>query len=778
MNTSGQFGIGNTAPQYTLDVNGTSRFANSLVLTGGVNALGDQGGMVPNGGFEVLKAGTTNMAESWTASVGGTSYVMATGTSATQGDYAQGLSVGTSIANTSITSTCIAVGTTNTYQIRADVRSSVTTTRGTNISVINFTSAANCVANSGTTAIGTVYSNQAGSTAWTRDVGGAYAIPNSYTWIKVLLANSAPNTATGSTLFFDAVRVIPSVTTTGLDYAENYPTTATNPPQPGELVTLLASPTGNNSLVVRTTSAYQNPLIGIVSTEPGYTLDDAGNYTKVTVALAGRVPLKVSTENGPIMIGDRLVASSTPGVAMKGTHAGYSVGTAMEKYDNTDPTAIGSVITFINNTYFEPTATLTAEGQVDLDASINPTILADLGYQLTPTSTTNQYTIKDSMGKLVDSISTSFISAKTLVTKLTISDTSISKETKTAVISPLSDISDTITINGSASISGNLDVAATLTSKDASISGTLFADNIISKDGSLSDVMNAKVSSLRTELQSIIANAVTNNLAATVGVTTPVTTDPSWLSSISSDSATIAGDLQLDGNMVITSKLAVMGDASFTNAYVSGTFTAGQIALRDNIIETTATALYLQPSKTGSVHIMGDTLVIADTGDVTINGNLTLNGTLATQKISTSDLFANQIVAASASISGELTAGKINIATDSATPIIATSSFSQLATSSAQLASNATAGTITLSAGMTEMIIHNTKVTPNSMVYLTPTGSTNNQVVYVKNKVTTPTPTVPATASASASPLSDSYFTIALDTPLTKDVAINWWIIN
>ena len=79
---------------------------------------------------------------------------------------------------------------------------------------------------------------------------------------------------------------------------------------------------------------------------------------------------------------------------------------------------------------------------------------------------------------------------------------------------------------------------------------------------------------------------------------------------------------------------------------------------------------------------------------------------------------------------------------------------------------------------MTEMIIHNTKVTPNSMVYLTPTGSTNNQVVYVKNKVTTPTPTVPATASASASPLSDSYFTIALDTPLTKDVAINWWIIN
>jgi hypothetical protein len=36
------------------------------------------------------------------------------------------------------------------------------------------------------------------------------------------------------------------------------------------------------------------------------------------MALAGRVPVKVTTENGAIGVGDMLVASSKPGYAMRG----------------------------------------------------------------------------------------------------------------------------------------------------------------------------------------------------------------------------------------------------------------------------------------------------------------------------------------------------------------------------------------------------------------------------------------------------------------------------
>ncbi|MEZ0208663.1 MAG: hypothetical protein ACAH17_00595, partial [Candidatus Paceibacterota bacterium] len=51
--------------------------------------------------------------------------------------------------------------------------------------------------------------------------------------------------------------------------------------------------------------------------------------------LSGRVPLKVSTENGPIAVGDRIVLSNVPGVGMKegGTSTEAVVGIALESFD-------------------------------------------------------------------------------------------------------------------------------------------------------------------------------------------------------------------------------------------------------------------------------------------------------------------------------------------------------------------------------------------------------------------------------------------------------------
>ena len=56
----------------------------------------------------------------------------------------------------------------------------------------------------------------------------------------------------------------------------------------------------------------------------------------VHLALAGRVPVKATTENGPIKVGDLLVSSSKPGYAMKGDKEtiariqGVVLGKAME----------------------------------------------------------------------------------------------------------------------------------------------------------------------------------------------------------------------------------------------------------------------------------------------------------------------------------------------------------------------------------------------------------------------------------------------------------------
>jgi hypothetical protein len=86
---------------------------------------------------------------------------------------------------------------------------------------------------------------------------------------------------------------------------------------------------------------YSRRVAGIISTSPGVILgnstdSETGDWddNRPVLAIAGRVPVKVSTENGAIEIGDLLVSSSIPGVAMKGTDQsaciGGTVGKAME----------------------------------------------------------------------------------------------------------------------------------------------------------------------------------------------------------------------------------------------------------------------------------------------------------------------------------------------------------------------------------------------------------------------------------------------------------------
>jgi len=90
----------------------------------------------------------------------------------------------------------------------------------------------------------------------------------------------------------------------------------------------------------KATDLYSRRVAGIISTSPGVILgndidpqSDKWNDSRPVLAIAGRVPVKVSAENGPIAVGDLLVSSSVSGVAMKGDPAlsiGAVIGKAME----------------------------------------------------------------------------------------------------------------------------------------------------------------------------------------------------------------------------------------------------------------------------------------------------------------------------------------------------------------------------------------------------------------------------------------------------------------
>ena len=68
--------------------------------------------------------------------------------------------------------------------------------------------------------------------------------------------------------------------------------------------------------VTSSTVSYDTRVAGVVSEQPGIALGEKSD-NKVLVATTGRVRIKVDTSKGPIHIGDLLVTSDVPGMAMK-----------------------------------------------------------------------------------------------------------------------------------------------------------------------------------------------------------------------------------------------------------------------------------------------------------------------------------------------------------------------------------------------------------------------------------------------------------------------------
>jgi hypothetical protein len=92
---------------------------------------------------------------------------------------------------------------------------------------------------------------------------------------------------------------------------------------------------------------YDPNILGVISTKPGFIAGGGGvensHENDVLVALVGRVPVKVSTEGGEIRAGDRLTSSSLPGIAMKATTSGMTIGIALESFDGTNSLSEGTI---------------------------------------------------------------------------------------------------------------------------------------------------------------------------------------------------------------------------------------------------------------------------------------------------------------------------------------------------------------------------------------------------------------------------------------------------
>lgn len=175
------------------------------------------------------------------------------------------------------------------------------------------------------------------------NIGEANGLSNDGSiWFQASVSGQMNNGSnTGSFMFSHGL-----ITNAGAyDVAEDYPTRDTDL-RPGDVVEIQPGETG---YVRRSTGAYSAGLIGVYSENPGFRLSQVDQTIDgaavVPVALAGRVPVRVSAENGTIQAGDYLTSSSVPGVAMKATKGGNVIGKAMEPFTDTGE---GKILAYVN----------------------------------------------------------------------------------------------------------------------------------------------------------------------------------------------------------------------------------------------------------------------------------------------------------------------------------------------------------------------------------------------------------------------------------------------
>jgi RNase P/RNase MRP subunit p29 len=164
---------------------------------------------------------------------------------------------------------------------------------------------------------GTVFASEAGLWFENQDIGLQESMDYLVNNLNSLRLEAVNDVLGGSALEFGVMG--------GADLAEYYYSNTTL--EPGDVVAIQPDqPAGISQSVL----PYQSNLLGVVSTSPGITLGPVAENA-YPVALAGRIPVKITNENGMIHVGDKITSASKFGYAMKATKAGPVIGTVINE---------------------------------------------------------------------------------------------------------------------------------------------------------------------------------------------------------------------------------------------------------------------------------------------------------------------------------------------------------------------------------------------------------------------------------------------------------------
>ena len=194
--------------------------------------------------------------------------------------------------------------------------------------------------------------------------------------------------------------------------------------------------------VIPSTIPYDPHVVGIVATKPGWLIGDP-DTGGIQMALIGRVPTRVSLQNGDIKIGDAITTSDIPGVGMKATKPGWIIGKAMQDLIG-DTSTVSTITVFLDPVWQD------GVGEENLQVKV-ASISAELAQlRLTPEASNWQYSTES--GKLTASFPVQ-VSEMTITGKLSVGLLQFDD-----LESSISSLTGTINIKGDLTINGKLRV--------------------------------------------------------------------------------------------------------------------------------------------------------------------------------------------------------------------------------------------------------------------------------------------------------------------------------
>lgn len=373
---------------------------------------------------------------------------------------------------------------------------------------------------------------------------------------------------------------------------------------------------------------------------------------------------------------------------------------------------------------------------------------------------------------------------------------------------------------------GNARFEGSIAAKDASIAGTLRAGKLQADDIDLPESVLTRLKGASTSA-TYISNTTNIYQPASSSPDTIGTASGSTPSTTSQNQQTLATNTSpstlpglgyilassLSGQLAyvpdLRAKFATFeqglmsfGPTSVNDISVTGQLSInGSLILADNTINVLGQDLELQPLRQGNLSIMSGRITIDTEGNLNVKGdanfakNLKVNDTLFTRLISplaNSDLtirlgknknqrnsaFVIENSSGSARFSvddiGNLISSSSGKFKDIITSNISLVRSAQADTSSIETIATASAGTATINKLQKERTIVSPFVKEDSLIYITATSDTGGLTPYIARQVAELKPredqSLPAGRQGS--------FTIQITRPTTKDIKVNWWIIN